>query len=246
MNQILVTEKLYITPELRRKRKIYKMGFFLSVFLVTLLFSFYIYAEYDRSRSEEVSQEILSEIKINKKTDKNKVDNTTKKTKDNVIVVALDDNTENESVQIKQTQASTVEYTTSNGTSYKIEAVVSIPSLDINYPVISDTSEELLKISVNKYWGPAPNQVGNYCIVGHNYKSKKMFGRLEEISNDDIIEITDVNDNTVKYAVYDRYVVEPDDVDCTSQLTNGKKEVTLITCTNYGKQRLVVKAREVK
>ena len=246
MNQILVTEKLYITPELRRKRKIYKMGFFLSVFLVTLLFSFYIYAEYDRSRSEEVSQEILSEIKINKKTDKNKVDNTTKKTKDNVIVVALDDNTENENVQIKQTQASTVEYTTSNGTSYKIEAVVSIPSLDINYPVISDTSEELLKISVNKYWGPAPNQVGNYCIVGHNYKSKKMFGRLEEISNDDIIEITDVNDNTVKYAVYDRYVVEPDDVDCTSQLTNGKKEVTLITCTNYGKQRLVVKAREVK
>lgn len=246
MNQILVTEKLYITPELRRKRKIYKMGFFLSVFLVTLLFSFYIYAEYDRSRSEEVSQEILSEIKINKKTDKNKVDNTTKKTKDNVIVVALDDNTENESVQIKQTQASTVEYTTSNGTSYKIEAVVSIPSLDINYPVISDTSEELLKISVNKYWGPAPNQVGNYCIVGHNYKSKKMFGRLEEISNDDIIEITDVNDNTVKYAVYDRYVVEPDDVDCTSQLTNGKKEVTLITCTNYGKQRLVVKAREIK
>ena len=244
MNQILVTEKLYITPELRRKKKIYKIEFFLSVFLVTLLFSFYIYAEYDRNKSEEVSQEILSEIRINKKS--NKIDNTTKKTKDNVIVVALDDNNENESVQIKQTEASTVEYTTDNGTSYKIEAVVSIPSLDINYPVISDTSEELLKISVNKYWGPAPNQVGNYCIVGHNYKSKKMFGRLSEISNDDIIELTDVNDNTVRYSVYDRYVVEPDDVECTSQLTNGKKEITLITCTNYGQQRLVVKAREIK
>ena len=49
----------------------------------------------------------------------------------------------------------------------------------------------------------------------------------------------------IKYAVYNKYVVNPEDVACTSQLTNGNKEVTLITCTNYGKQRLVVKAREV-
>ena len=31
----------------------------------------------------------------------------------------------------------------------------------------------------------------------------------------------------------------------TSQLTNGKKIVTLITCTNDSKQRVVVQAREV-
>ena len=41
-------------------------------------------------------------------------------------------------------------------------------------------------------------------------------------------------------------MVDPTDVACTSQLTNGNKEVTLITCTNYGQQRLVVKAREAK
>ena len=63
MNQILVTQKLYVTPELRRKKKIYKIQFFLSVFLVCLLFSYYIYAEYDRSKSEEVSQEILTGMK---------------------------------------------------------------------------------------------------------------------------------------------------------------------------------------
>lgn len=40
------------------------------------------------------------------------------------------------------------------------------------------------------------------------------------------------------------YKVEPDDVACTSQLTDGKREVTLITCSNYGTQRLIVKARE--
>ena len=62
MNQILVTKKLYITPELKRKKKLYKFYFFLSVFLVFTLISFYIYAEVDRSKSEETSQAILDEF----------------------------------------------------------------------------------------------------------------------------------------------------------------------------------------
>ena len=40
MNQILVTKKLYITPELRRKKRIYKIRFFLSIFAICLLFSY--------------------------------------------------------------------------------------------------------------------------------------------------------------------------------------------------------------
>ena len=52
MNQILVTEKLYVTPELRRKKKLFKLQFFLCVFLACLLFSYYIYAEYDRGKIE--------------------------------------------------------------------------------------------------------------------------------------------------------------------------------------------------
>ena len=41
MNQILVTEKLYITPELKRKKKMYKLNFIISIILITILFSFY-------------------------------------------------------------------------------------------------------------------------------------------------------------------------------------------------------------
>ncbi len=240
MNQILVTEKLYVTPELRRKKKMYKVQFFLCVFLVCLLFSYYIYAEYDRSKSEEVSQEILAGINKEKE-----IDTTIKKT-DNIIIVALEDSEEVETQEVVIQEPSTMKYTTKTGVDYVVEAFVRIPRLGIEYPVISETSEELLKISVNKYWGPAPNDVGNYCIVGHNYKSKKMFGRLSEAVNGDIIELEDVNGNVVKYSVYDKYTVNPTDTACTSQLTNGRKEVTLITCTNYGTQRLVVKAREVK
>ncbi len=245
MNQILVTEKLYVTPELRRKKKLFKVQFFLCVFLACLLFSYYIYAEYDRGKSEEVSQEIL--MGMTKRKEEKEVDNTIKG-KDNVIIVALDDS--NEVINIpeveSQEESSTEVYTTTDGEDYTIEATIRIPRLDIEYPVISETSESLLKISVNKYWGPAPNEIGNYCIVGHNYKSKKMFGRLSEVVSGDIVELEGVNGKVVKYSVYDIDVVDPDDTTCTSQLTNGRREVTLITCTNYGTQRLVVKAREVK
>lgn len=198
-----------------------------------MLSSYYIYAEYDRNKSEEVSQEILAGI-----------DDTIINEDDGILRVALEEDDQEQDVIIEK-QNNENKYVTQSGQSYTTEAVLNIPSLGINYPVLSETSEELLKISLNKFWGPSPNEVGNYCIVGHNYKNKKMFGKLSEIKNGDIVELTDNSGKTVKYTVYNKYVVEPDDVSCTSQLTNGNKEVTLITCTNYGKQRLVVKARQV-
>lgn len=254
MNQILVTEKLYITPEIRRKKKMYKLQFFLSVLLVCLLFSYYIYAEYDRTKSEEVSKEILKGIEnikndsdITLKTTFTNNDDTVKQY-DGMIVVALDDNEEDDKKIIESNQQQEViKYTAENGIEYSIEAQITIPRLGIDYPVISEWSEELLKVSVNKYWGPKPNEVGNYCIVGHNYKSGKMFGNLPAITDGDIIELKSfLTGETVKYEVYDRKVVNPSDTACTSQLTGGRKELTLITCKEYGTQRLVVKAREIK
>lgn len=137
-------------------------------------------------------------------------------------------------------------FTAKSGDTYSTDAILNIPSLELNYPILDKTTDELLKISLTKFWGGNPNEVGNYVIVGHNYRNKKMFGKLSEIENGDKVELTDLEGNTVSYEVYDKYIVEPDDTSCTSQKTDGKKEITLITCTNYGTQRLIVKAREVK
>ena len=232
-----MTEKIYVTPELKRKKILLKIEFFLSVFLVCILFSYYIYAEYNRNESEQVSQKILTEVKQ---------DNTIKQVDNSdIMVIVLDEAKTNEQETNVQEHMTSNTYTASDGEQYSTEAIVTIPSIGISYPVLTKTSDKLLEISVNKYWGPSPNEVGNYCIVGHNYRNGKMFGRLSELGNGDIVEIEDLSGRTLKYKVYNRYVVEPTDTRCTSQLTNGKKELTLITCTNYGKQRLVVKCREV-
>ena len=237
MNQILVTEKLYVTPELKRKKRIYKLELFLSVFLICLLFSYYIYAEYDRNKSEEVSKEILAEIK-------EQVDTTIKKDENDKIVVILEVPGAQEDNENK-TENDTKTYTSKDGVKYTTEAILKIPKINIEYPVLSATSDALLFVSLNKYWGPEPNDVGNYCIVGHYYENGKMFGKLHKLKNGDKAELTDLSGNTLTYQVYNKYVVEPTDTRCTSQLTDGRKELTLITCTNGGKQRLVVKLRQV-
>lgn len=275
MNQILVTQKIYVTPELKRKKKIYKANFFLSVFLVCVLFSYYIYAEYDRNKNEEISKEILANLDLTGENVTQEYDNTTVKVENNVLIVMLDENQSNkeeiditklakdvrtyiENAAEQENENSTGNnhnvvnpevYTTESGARYTTNSIVTIPSLDISYPVLTTAQEsidEILKISLVKFWGGDPNEVGNYVVVGHNYKNKKMFGKLSSINTGDQIELTDLTGRTLKYEVYDKYKVDPNDTKCTSQRTNGKKEITLITCTNYGTQRLVVKAIEIK
>lgn len=64
-------------------------------------------------------------------------------------------------------------YTASNGQNYDSIGILNIPSLNIQYPILSSTSEQTLKVALTKYWGGNPNEVGNLCISGHNYKNSK-------------------------------------------------------------------------
>lgn len=263
MNQILVTKKLYVTPELKRKKKIYKFDFILSIFLVIVLISVYIYAEYDRSKSEETSQDILEDMIITSKNDfeESKQDSTVAKD-DSVLLVVLDEDEgyqveeNNEQVSKQNNEQNTSSQanvkTTAEGYKYTSVATISIPKINVNYPILEgetgsvEETDALLKISPCKFWGPNINEVGNYCIVGHNWRNSKFFSKVPTLVVGDTFTITEPYKRTVKYEIYDKYTVEPKNVSCTSQLTGGKKEVTLITCTDNSERRVIVKAREVK
>ena len=136
--------------------------------------------------------------------------------------------------------------TASDGTTYYTIGRIYIPKINVDYPILSETTTELLKISPCKFWGADPNQVGNFCIVGHNYRNTKFFSKVPTLEYGDIIEITDLSGKTVKYSVYDKHEVDPDNTADTTQLTNGRTEITLITCTNDSKRRVIVKATAIK
>ena len=129
---------------------------------------------------------------------------------------------------------------------YQVIARLEIPTINLETYILQKYSEETLNISVTKFWGADPNTEGNFCVAGHNFKNKNMFRNLKKLEIGNKLFILDNAIGKVEYEVYDLYKVLPEDVSCLSQETNGKKEVTLITCTSDSKERIIVKAREIE
>lgn len=257
MNQILITKKLYVTNELKRKAKFYKIEFILSLIFLIIFLSYYIYAEYDKKTSEAISREILENLSSSLYEIPN-----------DILVVALnyDDIDFSEAVDILNSEElisetilsednsvvplNTTSFQTSSGTTYTTIGIIDIPKIDLHYTIFSQASgsdlDALLKISPTKFHGSDPNSIGNFCIAGHNYRNKNFFSKVPTLEEGDIIKITDLSSKSVEYSVYKKYIVSPNDDSCLSQLTGGTREVTLVTCTNDNSQRYVIKAREIK
>lgn len=141
----------------------------------------------------------------------------------------------------------------SNSGDYKVEQInsnpfvigmIKIDKLQLSYPILSESDDKLLKMSVCRFAGPMPNESGNLCIVGHNYLDNRFFSRLYELNNGDNIEIYGLNGKKQDYKVFTKYEVEFDDLTCTNQKVNNDKIITLLTCNNSNqKKRLVVQAK---
>lgn len=133
----------------------------------------------------------------------------------------------------------------SQGQKLRVAGEISIPKISINYPIVYETTEEYLKIAPTKLFGPDINEVGNFCIVGHNYRNEQFFSKIKDLDINDKVYLTTNRGKKVAYLVYDKYEVNEKDLSCTNQETNGNIEATLITCTTVRKNRLVVKCRAI-
>lgn len=118
--------------------------------------------------------------------------------------------------------------------------MIKIDKINLSYPILSESSKDLLNISVCRFAGPMPNKIGNLCIAGHNYVDYKLFSNLYKLNKKDKIKIYDFNGNLKEYTVFDKYETKPSDLSCTNQETNGQTIVTLVTCNNVTGKRLVI------
>lgn len=133
---------------------------------------------------------------------------------------------------------------------YKMIGIVKIPKINIEYPIIEigdidpESAKSPMKLSIIKYWGENVNDYGNLSIAGHNNKDGTMFGKTKKLQIGDIVELTDLKNQTIQYSIYDIFVTDPNDVSILLPKDNIR-EVTLITCTNGNKERLILKAKEI-
>ena len=134
---------------------------------------------------------------------------------------------------------------------YKVIGIVKIPKINIEYPILEigdidpESAKAPMKLSIIKYWGENVNDYGNLSIAGHNNKDGTMFGKTKKLEIGDIVELTDSNGQTIQYSIYEIFVTDPNDVSILLPKDEIIREVTLITCTNGNKQRLILKAKEI-
>ena len=137
---------------------------------------------------------------------------------------------------------------TSQATTYKgfpVVGTIQIPAINLKYPILNKNTPQALKTSVVLlYTSNGLNEVGNSVIIGHNYRNGTMFSNVKKLSNGDTIYITDMQGRKGKYTIYNMYRASGSDGAYITRNTQGKREISLSTCTDDSKARTIVLAKE--
>ena len=136
--------------------------------------------------------------------------------------------------------------TTSKKPQYKgfdVSGRIQIPAIDLDYPVLSQAGKKEIEVAVGIQYGPGLNQHGNTIIAGHNYRNGLFFSNNKKLQIGDSIYITDNSGTKVKYVIYNKYETTPEDTDYWLRDTGGAREISLTTCTDDSKARLIIWAK---
>lgn len=202
------------------KTKVKKSKYIIIILILSILFFILFNIQNEESKKQEITIE-----KVNSKIYENQLNN----------------NIEEQSTKDAKTVEKEVIETEFKG--YKVSSKIYIPKINLETYVLEQYSTQALLTSVTKFYGANPNQIGNFCVAGHNYGPANMFQNLKKLNINDEIYLTDIEGNKMKYIIYDTYTVLPNDTKCLSQKTNGEIELTLITCTFNSEKRIIIKAR---
>ena len=139
------------------------------------------------------------------------------------------------------------ENTNSNGLTYKgmkVAGVIEIPKTNVKYNVLDDPSAKAMEVGITIIYGPGLNQTGNTVLAGHNYRNGTFFSNNNKLSSGDKIYITDLSGKKVSYTIYKKYKTDPNDFSYATRNTNGKREISLTTCTDDSSARIIIWAKE--
>ncbi len=121
-------------------------------------------------------------------------------------------------------------------------AVLSIPSINLEVPVLDGTDDFTLNRAVGHIEGtPAPGQQGNVGIAGHR---DGFFRGLKDVHEGDAIELITQKERA-RYVVDEILIVSPEEISILG--ARSKSSLTLVTCYPFyyvgsAPQRYIVRA----
>ncbi len=128
-----------------------------------------------------------------------------------------------------------------------IYGIIEIPSLEVKYAIVQGTETTNLRSAVGHMTeGVDAGQEGNCIIAGHRggYYGK-FFQDIDKLENGAEILVTDLENNTYTYTVYEQKWIKPYDWYELNGIP-GEKMLTLLSCEEEGELRIIVRARIVE
>lgn len=122
---------------------------------------------------------------------------------------------------------------------------IRIPKTGVKLPILEETTPKALETSVAVLYpsNAQLNEPGNIVIIGHNYRNGKLFSNNKKLAVGDKVIIKDATGRELTYTIYQKFEAESNDASFYSRNTNGIPEITLSTCTDDGKKRIIIFAK---
>ena len=200
------------------KRKAGKLLMTIGLLLIAAAFLLMVYNIWESKKAENMSEEILNQIKDGQ--DEN---------------VSSDDADEKPLYEIYPDMEMPV--LTIDGVDYI--GILTVPSLGLELPVAGNWSYPNLRRSPCRYKGSAYSN--DMIIAGHNYS--RHFGGLKNLAIGEEISFRDVDGHIFQYQVDDIVTIPGTAVE---DMHAGEWDMTLFTCTYGGKSRVTIRCRKLE
>lgn len=219
----------------------------LLIIVIVAIFGLLGYLGYDFYRKyyiEKEADEFLSQYEENIKKPENEENNNETPNEEEVQEEIQNPYGEEIKTEDRPTNSSgnTTQKYTYKG--FTVLGQIEIPKTNVKYPILEKVTKKSLETSVAIMYGPGPNEIGNTTIAGHNYRNGLFFSNNKKLSNGDIIYITDNSGQKIKYVIYSIFEESPDYTDFMTRDVGNSREISLQTCTDDSKARLIILAKE--
>lgn len=122
---------------------------------------------------------------------------------------------------------------------------ITIPKTGVKLPILDSVTPQSLDTAVAVLYpsNPQLNEPGNVVIIGHNYRNGKFFSDNDKLAIGDKILIKDSTGRSLTYTIYQKFQTTEQDTSFYTRDTNGVAEITLSTCTDDSKARIIILAK---
>ena len=202
------------------KQKIGKICMALGALLILASVGLLAYNKWDADRADKASQQVLGEL-------------------EDTLTKTIEEKTKADEVVLQPELDPTQPMTEVELEGWNYIGYLSIPSIGLNLPVMSEWSDAGRKVAPGRYSGST--YADNMVVCAHNYA--KHFSPIKWLAEGAEVYFTDMDGMRWSYEVSVVETIQPTQIEKMTEKTEDSEnwDLTLFTCTTGGSARCAVR-----